>query len=215
MVETVRFSRGNLPHWLVADHAYFITIRLTGTVPKSVVAELQAERAALAKADSSEDALTELARRQFLRVEQCLHAVDNERDWLTCPGVPEMLLANLVWLETQCGWHVYAATVLSNHMHLLMRNNKGRSAELMENIGQYKGYTARLANRILDRTGTFWAREGFDHWCRDEAKVIGVARYICNNPVKAGLVKAWSDWPWTRCVEWLRSGWNDAGAAGS
>ncbi len=44
MVETVRFSRGNLPHWLVADHAYFITIRLTGTVPKSVVAELQAER---------------------------------------------------------------------------------------------------------------------------------------------------------------------------
>jgi hypothetical protein len=76
MVETLRFTRGNLPHWLVADHAYFVTIRLAGTIPKSVVTELQTERDALAKANANEEALTELARRQFLRVERCLHAVD-------------------------------------------------------------------------------------------------------------------------------------------
>jgi putative transposase len=204
MVETLRFTRGNLPHWLVADHAYFITIRLAGTIPKPVLAELQTERDALAKTNAKEEALTELARRQFIRVERCLHAVDNSRDWLTRRGIPEILLANLDWLEQQCGWQVYTATVLANHAHLLLRNNEGRSAELLKDLGQYKNYVARQVNQVLGRTGVFWAREGFDHWCRDEAKVISVARYICDNPVKAGLVKTWSDWPWTRCVEWLR-----------
>ena len=212
MVETLRYTRGNLPHWLVADHAYFVTIRLAGTIPKSVLTELQAERDALVKANANEEALTELARRQFLRVERCLHAVDNNRDWLTRAGVPEIVLSNLDWLEKQRGWRVYAATVLSNHVHLLLRNNEGHSGELLEDLGQYKNYVARQANRVLGRTGVFWAREGFDHWCRDEAKVIGVARYICANPVKAGLVKTWTDWPWTRCVEWLRPA---PGAAGS
>ncbi len=204
MPHTLRFTRGNLPHWLVADHAYFVTIRLSGTIPKSVVTELQAERDALAKAHANEDALSDLARRHFLQVERCLHAVDNTRDWLTRPGMPEIVMASLDWLETQRGWQVYAATVLSNHVHLLLRNNEGRSEHLLKDIGNYKSYVATQVNRVLDRTGTFWAREGFDHWCRDEAKVIGVARYICQNPVKAGLVKTWTDWPWTRCVAWLQ-----------
>jgi len=212
MVETLRFSRSNLPHWLVADHAYFITIRLTGTLPKSVVKELEEERAALVKANADEEAMTELARRQFIRVESCLHAVDNDRNWLTRPGVPEIVLANLDWLEKQRGWQVYAATVMSNHMHLLLRNNEGRSGELLKDIGQYKNYVARQVNQVLGRTGAFWAREAFDHWCRDEAKVIGVARYICVNPVKAGLVKEWTDWPWTHCVEWLRPTGSPAGS---
>ena len=204
MVETLAFVRGNLPHWLVADHAYFVTIRLAETIPKSVLAELQAERNARAKASANEEVLTGLARRQFLQVERCLHAVDNTRDWLTRPGVPELALANLDWLETQRGWQVYAATVLASHLHLLLRNNEERSGHLLEDIGIYKSYVATLANRLLGRKGTFWACEGFDHWCRDKAKVIGVARYICANPLKAGLVKQWTDWPWTRCVEWLR-----------
>ena len=105
---------------------------------------------------------------------------------------------------------MYAATILSNHVHLLLRNNEGRSEHLLEDIGNYKSYVAAKTNRVLGRSGTFWAREGFDHWCREEAKVVGVARYICQNPVKAGLAKAWTDWSWTRCVEWLRP---DAGAA--
>jgi len=37
MVETIRFCRGNLPHWLVADRTYFVTMRLNGTLPRSVV----------------------------------------------------------------------------------------------------------------------------------------------------------------------------------
>jgi REP element-mobilizing transposase RayT len=205
MVETLRFTRGNLPHWLVADHTYFVTLRLAGTIPKAVVAEFEAEREALAKAHANEEALTALARRQFLQIERTLHAVDNARNWLTRPGIPEIVLGNLNWLADQKrGWLVYAATVLSNHVHLLLRNAAGRSGHLLGDLGNYKIYVATRINRLLGRSGALWAREGFDHWCRDEAKVRSAARYICDNPVKAGLVKSWADWPWTRCAEWLR-----------
>ena len=204
MAETLRFTRGNLPHWLVADHTYFVTLRLVGTLPKSVVVELEAERAALVEAHNTEKALAALARRQFLQIERTLHAVDNARNWLTRPGIPEIVLDNLSWLEAQRGWLVHAATVLSNHVHLLLRNTAGRSEHLLDDLGNYKIYVATRINRLLGRTGTLWAREGFDHWCRDDDRVRSAARYICDNPVKAGLVKRWVEWPWTRCVEWLR-----------
>jgi putative transposase len=204
MVETLSFTRGNLPHWLVTDHAYFVTLRLAGTIPKTVVAQLQAERSALAKANADEQTLTALSRRQFLRVEQSLHAIDNTRDWLTRPGVPEIVLGNLDWLRQERGWRIYAATALSNHVHLLLRNAESRNGRLLEDIARYKNFVAAQANRILDRKGPFWSRESFDHWCRDEGKVIGVARYICQNPVQAGLVRKWYEWPWTKCEEWLR-----------
>lgn len=41
-------------------------------------------------------------------------------------------------------------------------------------------------------------REWFDHWCRTPGKEDGVATYIRNNPVMAGLVPRTADWPWVR-----------------
>jgi hypothetical protein len=52
-----------------------------------------------------------------------------------------------------------------------------------------KGYTAREANRLLERTGQpFWQAESYDHWVRDEKQAEHIKAYIENNPVKAGLV---------------------------
>ena len=61
MVETIHFKRRNLPHWLVADRPYFVTLRLTGTVPKDVVAELKREREeVLASPEADEARWTDL-----------------------------------------------------------------------------------------------------------------------------------------------------------
>jgi REP element-mobilizing transposase RayT len=59
-----------------------------------------------------------------------------------------------------------------------------------------KGYTARQANLHLRRTGQFWEEESYDHEVRDGAEFGRIVRYILNNPVKAGLVQHWSEWPW-------------------
>ena len=62
-----------------------------------------------------------------------------------------------------------------------------------------KGYTARQANLILERQGYFWQHESYDHIVRDPAELDRIRRYILNNPVKAGLVDEWRDWPWSYC----------------
>jgi len=59
-----------------------------------------------------------------------------------------------------------------------------------------KGYTAREANKILMRRGAFWEPESYDHFVRSDAEYERVINYVLNNPVKAGLVKNWSDWKW-------------------
>jgi hypothetical protein len=44
----------------------------------------------------------------------------------------------------------------------------------------------------------FWQYEWFDHWSRSgeqEDGIIRYIRYIRDTPVKAGLVKRYSDWP--------------------
>src|SRR5437762_1430790 len=52
-----------------------------------------------------------------------------------------------------------------------------------------KGFTARQANLILNRTGEpFWQAESYDHWVRNEPEYFRIAASIENNPVKAGLV---------------------------
>jgi hypothetical protein len=53
----------------------------------------------------------------------------------------------------------------------------------------------------IDR-GRFWQREWFDHWSRSDDEDERTVVYIRNNPVKAGLVKSYQDWPY---ASWSRS----------
>ena len=56
---------------------------------------------------------------------------------------------------------------------------------------------AVYANRALERSGKFWQKESFDHYVRDKKEFWRILNYILNNPVKAGLVEKWEDYPFT------------------
>ena len=60
-----------------------------------------------------------------------------------------------------------------------------------------KSYTANRANEILNRAGSFWQKESYDHWVRDQAEFHRIKAYIENNPVKAGLAKVPDEYPWS------------------
>jgi len=63
----------------------------------------------------------------------------------------------------------------------------------------FKRWTATQAGRALGIPGSsLWQREWFDHWSRSVAEDERIVRYIRANPVKAGLVADWRDWPWVR-----------------
>lgn len=187
---TLKYTRRNLPHWLVADHSYFVTLRLKGTLPRKVVEEFRVQRE-----HADEAQAIELARKQFATIERILDSISEVR-WLARSDIASVVWDSLDWLRGR-GWRVYAGALMPNHVHLLMRNEDGRTEEMLEDLARFKNYTAREANKVLGRRGAFWAREDFDHWIRSREKFEGTVRYIANNPVKAGMVSDWSEWKWT------------------
>ena len=64
-------------------------------------------------------------------------------------------------------------------------------------VQQFITYTAKEANRILSRAGTFWGNDYFDRYIRDEDHYRRAVRYIENNPVKANLVQSAEEGPWS------------------
>jgi hypothetical protein len=58
----------------------------------------------------------------------------------------------------------------------------------------WKSFSAKQANRILGRTGTFWQEEYYDRFVRDAKHFERVEAYIEWNPVEAGLCVEPEDW---------------------
>jgi REP element-mobilizing transposase RayT len=88
--------------------------------------------------------------------------------------------------------------IMANHVHALLLP-KVEVSKLMKSL---KGFTAREANRLLERTGIpFWQKESYDHSVRDEDEWHRIARYIENNPVKAGLVASPESYRWSSAFE--------------
>jgi putative transposase len=208
MAETLSFKRRNLPHWYVADRPYFVTFRLKGSLPRAVETELRRQKQEMAALDPGAEAQEAAERVFFNTMDSALDLASHGPLYLKDPAIAKLVLDGFEWLTLKHGWTVYAASVMSNHVHAVVHNRNGGSDMLGKHLGVLKGFVAREANKVLDRTGHFWISECFDHWCRDARKTDQAIQYTLNNPVKAGLVKRAEDWPWTICCEWETTGRN-------
>lgn len=74
---------------------------------------------------------------------------------------------------------------MPNHVHALAEINPGYRLDRI--VHSWKSYTAKEANRLLTRSGSFWAPEYFDRFMRDDEHLYSTVAYIEGNPVKAGL----------------------------
>jgi len=52
-----------------------------------------------------------------------------------------------------------------------------------------------MQTNYITRSGQFWERESYDIYIRNEKMLNNVISYILENPVKAGLVQNWEDYP--------------------
>jgi REP element-mobilizing transposase RayT len=91
-------------------------------------------------------------------------------------------------------YELRAWVVMPNHVHLLFKVANVPMSNILEDR---KRYTAREANKVLGRRGAFWQADYWDTYMRDAAHELTSRRYIENNPVKAFLVRAPKDWPWS------------------
>jgi putative transposase len=85
------------------------------------------------------------------------------------------------------------AVVMPDHLHVII---KPYEESLSSILGDIKGASSHLINRALKRKGHLWQDESFDRIIRAKDDIRKRAIYICENPVRAGLVEKTDDWPW-------------------
>jgi REP element-mobilizing transposase RayT len=174
------YASKNLPHFDSPGTTQFITWRLADSMP---AARRQEWEAFLHLEDEAEK------RKQIeLYIDRGLGACH-----LRDPRIAEMIQSSL-WQYDGAKCRLLAWVLMPNHVHVLVEIWGVPMAKLLHN---WKGYTAKKANKILGVKGTFWADDYFDRYIRDETHFQRVRRYIENNPVSARLAKAPEDWVWS------------------
>lgn len=96
-------------------------------------------------------------------------------------------------LEAEKHWVIRTATVMPDHLHLLVR--LGKTISLEECIKLLKG---RLSPYL--RAGALrWQNGFYEHQLRPNDDILAVFLYIYLNPYRAGLISETEIWPGYRC----------------
>ncbi|NOT49852.1 MAG: hypothetical protein HOP10_01070 [Chitinophagaceae bacterium] len=106
------------------------------------------------------------------------------------------IVFNALLFNNHKQYKLWAVCLMSNHVHISLLTLPG-SPLLNVILQNHKRFTAVHCNKVLNRSGQFWAEESFDTLIRNDKHFYGVINYIIQNPVKAGLVRRWYDWKWT------------------
>ena len=191
--------RDHLPHLKREGGSYFVTFRLTGTLPADVVMQLKQERETiLAQALAAKRPLTwteqeELFRWYASRVDRYLDAGHGDC-WLQQPEIAD-IVADALRFYAEQRFDLLAWVVMPNHVHVVVRPLPGWT--LSQITKSWKGFSAREANRLLQRAGEFWQGESYDHLIRDEEDMHRCRHYTTMNPVNARLCERPEDWRWS------------------
>ncbi|MCB8943406.1 MAG: transposase [Ardenticatenaceae bacterium] len=196
----------HLPHIQPPGACLFVTIRLAGSIPTEVLERLKME------AEEREQTIRQTAvstqqphllyneqKRQFGRWDDVLDRAESGPHWLSQPEITTIVVNSLHFLDRDM-YDMDAFSVMSNHAHLVftpLEKEDGTYHALQKIMHSLKRHTAREGNKVLGREGAFWQHESYDHVVRNRQEWERIVAYVLNNPVKAGLVERWEDWPWS------------------
>jgi REP element-mobilizing transposase RayT len=190
-------QRGRLPHWEKEAGLYFVTFHLADSLPRPVLEKVSERYRVLETAQRAGANL--LPDQKVLVAEYSPKKIEEYFDRgigacsLRDPRIGE-LVANALRIWHGNRYRLVAWCVMPNHVHVIFRLFPGQ--ELANVVRSWKTYTARKANRLLGRSGTFWQREYYDRLIREDGELDRAIEYVLSNPERAGLV----GWRWVWCA---------------
>ena len=189
--QEVRIHRGNLPHWRQDGVTYFVTGRLGDSMPRTKLTQWQHDRKkflACHKVSNPEDLEEKLRNGFHARFTKKWH------DWLDAgfgecllrrTEIRDLVLAKLIADgDDRRPYALDAWVIMPNHFHAVLTPT---GAKLGDILRDWKGGSAHAINRALDRKGSLWQSEPYDHILRSEEQLCHYRRYIADNPPKANL----------------------------
>jgi len=97
----------------------------------------------------------------------------------------DILIDTARMYHEQARWNLDLLLLMPDHFHALIGID-GRDS-LSELIRNYQRITGKIA-------GLKWQRNFFDHRIRHDESLAEKFAYICQNPVRAGLIRSEHDW---------------------
>jgi putative transposase len=170
-------ERGYLPHCDKPGLVQFVTLRLVDSMPTSRHDEWEH----LLKIEDARERRNQLELYLDRGVGSC---------WFRGARVAETF-EFVMFAHHEKFYDLRAWCVMPNHVHALIYVWDWPLAKLLQ---AWKSITAIQCNRILKRTGSFWQREYWDTFMRDDEQERKAVHYIENNPVKARLCRAPEEW---------------------
>jgi len=193
-------NRGRLPHWERNHATYFITFRLADSLPRSVLEKIGSECSSLIQTANQlgrELSEHERVRLSILRAKLIQQHLDRGAGecWLARPQVATCVAETLKIFNGD-RYVLLAWCVMPNHVHVVARFLPGSG--LAKVVHSWKSFTAKRANQLLGRSGSFWQREYFDHLVRNGRELDRIIAYVASNPGMAGLTR----WKFVEVLTW-------------
>jgi putative transposase len=179
-------ERGYLAHCDVPHVIQSITYRLADSLPKDVLLRMEAE----AQSGATDEERSRILRRRIDAWLDGGHGACLLRD----PAIAGMIIDNWRHFDPE-RYRLEAFVVMPNHVHVLIAIKEGVS--LSDVVRSWKTYSAKQIARITDWKGTVWQADYWDRYIRDAEHYQRAMAYILANPVKAGLAKETTEWPWS------------------
>ena len=138
---------------------------------------------------------------------------DGQEDIYRANGDRQMFLEVLAGVARRFNWTLHAFCLMTNHYHLLVETP---DANLSKGMRELNGVYTQRFNRTYDRVGHVFQGRYKAILVQKETYLLELARYVVLNPVRARMVRAPGDWPWSSyCAmvgavaapDWLETRW--------
>ena len=109
--------------------------------------------------------------------------------------------------EREGHWILLAWVIMPDHVHLLVEL---RRSSIASATNELKGRSSRSIGRLGNVTGPIWQPGFHDRALRRDESVEDAARYVCVNPLRAGMVSSLRDYAfwnahWIECASGMLS----------
>ena len=117
---------------------------------------------------------------------------DRRQKLFTTKEVVDLVLEQIARAADESQFEITTYCFMPDHLHLLVEGKSAGSdaKQFIARAKQYSGFYYKQA-----RGSKLWQRYGFEHVLRDDELTLVVAKYILENPIRAGLVKRIEDYP--------------------
>lgn len=98
--------------------------------------------------------------------------------------------------DKRYGWSVERYVIMPDHVHFFAMPAPETNKSIELTVGKWKEWTAKRILKRLGMAAPLWQSAFFDHLLRSGESYREKWDYVRENPMRAGLVKDASQWPY-------------------